>query len=471
LQQVDVPHPYYYREMYLPQLTSGPSAAAWTANSQTLVYSMAGSLWRQRLDSTTAEQLTMGLGYDYQPDCSPDGRWVVFSSYQRDAIELWVLDLESKHTQELTFGGAVNVEPRFSPDGKRLAFVSTSYKGHFHIFLGEFHNGELENVQRITGESLTMQPRFYYSPIDHEISPAWSPDGSELVFVSNHGHVYGTGGFWRMKAEAGAEPREIHYEETAWKAHPEFSPDGNRLVYSSYLGQTWHQLWLIPSNGGDAFPISYGDFDNVNPRWSPDGKHIAFISNRSGNTSLWVQQALGGAQRQIVIKERRFLKPMGQLLIRVLDSTAAPTSARLFVTGADGRTYAPKQAWIQAEDNFVRGERPFESHYFATNGATEITVPAGRIDVEVMKGFEYRVAKKSIEVATDAPTNLTIRLEPLQIPKEVNSRWISADLHVHMNYGGAYRNTPKHLVEQAAAENLPIIENLVVNSRLCVLQH
>jgi len=112
LQQVDVPHRYYYREMYLPQLTSGPSAAAWTPDSRALVYSMAGSLWRQRLDSNTAEQLTQGPGYDYQPDCSSDGRWVVFSSYQKHAIELWVVNLESKHTQELTFGGAVNVEPR-----------------------------------------------------------------------------------------------------------------------------------------------------------------------------------------------------------------------------------------------------------------------------------------------------------------------------------------------------------------------
>ena len=463
LQQVDVPHRYYYREMYLPQLTSGPSAAAWTPDSRALVYSMAGSLWRQRLDSTTAEQLTAGPGYDYQPDCSPDGRWVVFSSYQKDAIELWVVNLESKHTQELTFGGAVNVEPRFSADGKRLAFVSTSYEGHFHIFLGEFHDGELKNVQRLTGETRTSQSRFYYSPIDHEINPAWSPDGSELVFVSNHGHVYGTGGFWRIKAEPGAEPREIHYEETAWKAHPEFSPDGKRLVYSSYLGQTWHQLWLIPVNGGDAFPISYGDFDNVNPRWSPDGKYIAFISNRSGNTSLWIQEALGGAQTEIAVKQRRYLKPMGRLVVRVLDATAKPTFARLFVTGGDGRAYAPPNAWMQAEDSFVRSERPFESHYFASNGTAEIAVPAGRVDVEIMKGFEYRVENRSITVAIGAPANLTVRLEPLKIPKEANSRWVSADLHVHMNYGGAYRNTPKHLIEQAAAENLPIVEDLVVN--------
>ena len=77
-----------------------------------------------------------------------------------------------------------------------------------------------------------------------------------------------------MKAEPGAEAREIHYEETNWKARPDFSPDGSRMVYSSYLGRQWHQLWVMPANGGDAFPISYGDWDETNVRWSPDGKQI-----------------------------------------------------------------------------------------------------------------------------------------------------------------------------------------------------
>ena len=88
LKQIDLPHPYYFREMYLPQLTTGPSAAAWSPDSRSLVFSMAGSLWRQELGSTKAEQLTAGPGYDYQPDWSPDGRFVVYSRYQGNAVEL-----------------------------------------------------------------------------------------------------------------------------------------------------------------------------------------------------------------------------------------------------------------------------------------------------------------------------------------------------------------------------------------------
>ena len=50
-------------------------------------------------------------------------------------------------------------------------------------------------------------PRYYYSAFDTEINPVWARDGKEILFVSNKGRIYGTGGFWRMKAEAGAEAR------------------------------------------------------------------------------------------------------------------------------------------------------------------------------------------------------------------------------------------------------------------------
>jgi TolB protein len=461
LKQIDLPHPYYFREMYLPQLTTGPSAAAWSPDSRNLVYSMAGSLWRQELGETKAVQLTAGPGYDYQPDWSSDQSWVVFARYDHDAVELWSLDLRDGKTRKLTSGGAVNVEPRFSPDGKRLAFVSTSYKGHFHIFVGQFADGLLSDVRQLTSENISTLPRYYYSHVDHEISPVWTRDGSEILFVSNRGHIHGTGGFWKIKVEPGAEAAEIHYEETNWKARPDFSPDGKRMVYASYLGQSWHQLWVMPAVGGDAFPISYGTFDNVNPRWSPDGSKIAFISNRNGNTSLWMQTIPGGHQTEVVARERKYLKAMGRLAVRVVDSRGKPVAARVFVTGVDGLAYAPDNAWMHADDSFDRSERPFEAHYFDTSGVSEITMPAGAAEVDVMRGFEYVFEQHRVDVRSGATVDLTVRLRPM-IPYEP-AEWVSGDVHVHMNYAGTYRNAPAHLVEQAAAENLAIVEDLVVN--------
>jgi len=163
LPQIDEPHPYYYRELYLPQLTSGPSSLTWGPDSAELIYSMAGSLWRQKLGSRDTTQLTDGPGYDYQPDWSPDGKSVVYVSYQKDAMELWLLDLANGKTKQLTSGGAVNVEPRWSPDGKRVVWVSTQFNGRFHIFAANVTEGKLVNIARLTGETKSSLPRYYYS--------------------------------------------------------------------------------------------------------------------------------------------------------------------------------------------------------------------------------------------------------------------------------------------------------------------
>jgi TolB protein len=483
LQQIDLPHPYYFREMYLPQLTSGPSSVAWSPDSRELVYSMAGSLWRQKIDSKTALQLTDGPGYDYQPDWSPDGKSIVYLSYQKDAMELWLLDLGSGKSRQLTGGGAVNVEPRWSPDGKRIVFVSTAYNKRFHVFRADVNGGKLENTVRLTGETKSELPRYYYSVFDTEISPVWTRDGQEILFISNRGHIHGSGGFWKMRAEPGAEAKEIHYEETNWRARPDFSPDGSRMVYSSYLGQQWHQLWVMPAKGGDAFPISYtieerqaakqfsdqgSGWDDTSARWSPDGKKLALISNRTGNTEIWLQDIPGGEQKQIEVEERRFLRSRARLEVSVVDADGNPTMARISVTDASGRFWAPRGAWIHADDGFDRKQTAFESHYFhdtreSYSGEQTIDVPPGEITIDVEKGFAYRPEHKKVQVKNGGSESVKIALEPLDWGKDNPGRWVSSDLHVHMNYGGAYVNFPRNLRDQAEAEGLEIVNNLIVN--------
>jgi len=465
LPQIDLPHPYYYREFYLPQLTSGPSSVAWAPDSKEVAYSMAGSLWRQKLDSKEALQLTDGAGYDYQPDWSPDGKSILYVSYQKDAMELWLLDVASGKSTQLTSGGAVNAEPRWSPDGKRIIFVSTQFNRRFHIFRADVRDGKLENVVRLTGETKSDLPRYYYSQYDTEINPVWARDGQEILFISNKGHIHGTGGFWRMNAEPGAEAKEIHYEETNWKARPDFSADGSRMVYSSYLGGQWHNLWLMPANGGDAFPISYGDFDHTNVRWSPDGKLLAFISNRAFNTEIVLTEAEGGGERTLSNEKRKWLQPRMSVSISVHDEKGHHVPARISVLDQTGRFYAPTFALIYADDGYNRSEKPFEAHYFYSLRGRDATVevPGGKICVEVSKGLRYQPQQRTIEAGTAAANKLDVVLKSIDWEHDGKTSWISGDLHVHMNYGGTYRIERIQLVEHAEGEDLQLVNNLVVN--------
>jgi Tol biopolymer transport system component len=429
------------------------STPSFSPDGKTLVFSLQGSLWRQDVDSDEAVQLTDGPGYDYQPDWAPDGQSIVYASYRGDAVELYLLDVSSGKSRPLTEGGAVNVEPRFSPDGTRLAFVSTRDKGRFHLFVTSLAPGG--KPERMVEDQRSSPPRYYYSPFDHELSPTWSSDGSELLFVSNRGHIWGTGGFFKMKAEAGAPAREIRYEETNWKARPDWARKGGRIVYSSYLGRAFNQLWLMTEEGGDPFPLTYGDFDAVEPRFSRDGTQVAYTSNESGIPALFVIRLPGGERKRIEARKRTFLHTVGRLKV----SVSGP--ARLSVTGPDGRSFTPELSWRAADDAFDRKERPIEYGYFHTPGTSLLTLPVGTYRVEATRGLEYRPAQEQVTIEADQEKELTFALERIDdLP--ARGFW-SGDLHVHMNYGGAYRNDPPHLALQAQAEDLHVVESLVVN--------
>ncbi|HUR94712.1 MAG TPA: CehA/McbA family metallohydrolase [Gemmatimonadales bacterium] len=462
LHQVKVRHPYYFREMFIPQVTSGPSAAAWSPDGTELIYSMQGSLWRQRIGESEARQLTDGPGYDYQPDWAPDGRRIVYASYRDDAMELRLLDLASGVDTRLVGEGAVSLEPRWSPDGRRVAFTSTLFEGRWHVFTVNVDaHGPIAAPERVTADRDSGLPRYYYNAFDQYLSPTWSPDGRELILVSNRGHVWGSGGFWRAPAQPGGEGREIRDEETTWKARPDWSRDGRRVAYSSYMGRQWHQLWIMTADGANPLQLTYGDFDATAPRWSPDGRRISFVSNEGGDTSLWVLDVPGGRRVQVRPVRRIYRSPVGTLHLRVTDAGGRSMPARVSVTGADGRSFAPDTSWRHADDGFDRRERRFEYGYFHTGGAERLTLPAGRYTIEVSHGPEYRVDRRTVNIRSGGEVRLRSSLARLV---NLDARgWRSADLHVHMNYGGAYRNTPRRLAFQARAEDLDLLENLIVN--------
>lgn len=463
LKQVDLPHTYYWRELYIPQLTTGPSSVAFTPDGKSLIYSMAGSLWQQTIGSDEAIELTHPrAGYDYQPDVLPDGRAVIFTRYSKDALELWRLDLQTGTEQQLTSGGAVNVEPRLSPDGKRIAWVSTQGTGHFNLFTADIAPDGLHNARPLLGERQSKVNRYYYSTFDHALNPSWTPDGKRILYVGNPEVSWGTGDIWSVAVDDPRDRRKVLSEETSWDARPETSPDGKLILFTSYHGRQWQQLWLTTPGGAAALPMTFGEFDRSNARWSPDGQRIAFITNQNGNTSLAIHEFVGGAETPVVARTLGYRVPRARLTIDIRDERGNGVPARVAILAADGRAVAPSTAWMQADDGFDRAVQPSETHYFHCPSRCTVEAPAGKASIWVQRGMRYLPWLHTVKLSAGADRVVTAALEPNDLPPEFGM-FRSADLHVHMNYGGHYRNTPENLAAQARAEDLDMVYNLIVN--------
>ena len=255
LNQVKLPHNYYWRELYIPQLTTGPSSAAFMPDGDELDLQHGGFAVAAADRRRRAVELTHAdAAYDYQPDVAPDGGSVVFSRYDGRAIELWRLDLASRREQALTANGGVNVEPRLSPDGRRLAWVSTAGTGHFNLKIADLGAAGLANERFLVAPRESAIDRYYYSTHDHSINPSWSPDGNRVYFVGNAEIPWGTGTICSIAVRRAdkSECLSRHQLETSWAARPEVGPDGRRILFSSYHGRQWHQLWLTTTAGGAA---------------------------------------------------------------------------------------------------------------------------------------------------------------------------------------------------------------------------
>ena len=462
LRQIDLPHTYYFREMVLPQLTSGPSSVAFSPDGKSVVYSMAGSLWLQAIDGDAGDELTFGPGYDYQPDWSPDGRFIVFARHHADAIELWRVELSSRKTEQLTQTKAVQIQPRYSPDGSRIAFVSTAGTGHFNLYVAELTSSGLGAPRAVIAPRESSISRYYYSTHDHTINPAWTPDGKSLVFVSNRENAYGTGPICSIALAAGAAPTCFINEETSWRANPEVAPDGRRVLYSSYQGRQWHQLWVSTLAGDATLPLTFGEFDITQARWSPDGRRVAYISNESGNVALWIREFTGGAKKQIVANARKYARPMSPLTIDLRDERGQPVSGRVSIRGSDARAYAPDGAWVSADDGFDPATQSEETRYFHCAGECVVNVPLGDTSITAWRGQRYAAARSTVQVQKFPAVTMGIRFKPLMLPPWAPAS-VSADLHVHMNYGGHYRSSLQTLAAQARAEDLDVIYNTIVN--------
>jgi Tol biopolymer transport system component/DNA-binding winged helix-turn-helix (wHTH) protein len=208
---------------------------------------------------------------------SPDGKFLAFpQSSAADPPRSWIslLSMADYSTHPLTSppGGSLDAEPAFSPDGSQLAFVRSTIAGVSNdVYVIDGSGGEARR--------LTFDHRPIIGP------PTWTADGREVVFSSSRG---GPISLWRISASGGT-PRPVAgpLGEGGW---PSIPPKGDQLVYEQVVAK--FNIWRLDlkdqkhAQRPPAALVSEKG-DKMRPDISPDGKQVAFESNRLGFWDIW----------------------------------------------------------------------------------------------------------------------------------------------------------------------------------------
>jgi TolB protein len=174
--------------------------------------------------------------------------------------ELQVSDADGANAQTVLASNEPIISPAWSPDGSRIAYVSFEQKKPI-VVVQNLAQGTTRIVANYRGNNS---------------APAWSPDGSVLAVALTRDDI---AQIYVIPA-AGGEPRRMTVTP-AIDTEPSFSPDGKWIAFTSDRGGS-PQVYRMPAAGGPAQRLTFEGTYNVRPRFSPDGKSIAFVQREAG---------------------------------------------------------------------------------------------------------------------------------------------------------------------------------------------
>lgn len=232
-----------------------------------------------------------------------------------NTYELQIADADGQNPQVMLRSAHSIISPAWSPDGSRLAYVSFE-SGKSVVYVQTLASGQRVPVANYKGNNS---------------APAWSPDGSHLAIALS---IDGISQIYTITSSGGDLRRVMR--SPLIDTEPRYTPDGQSLVFTSDRGGS-PQIYEIPVAGGNAQRLTFSGSYNVSPRVSPDGQQLVYVTRSNGAYRI-ANQTLNAGSAQILTDgpddESPSYAPNG---MQVLYSAVQNGRSVLAVTSIDGR--------------------------------------------------------------------------------------------------------------------------------------
>lgn len=235
-------------------------------------------------DGGNQHQLTHLRSIALTPRWSPDSTRIAFTCYvpyrSVTSAQICLYSLDSSRMISFPRFRGTNSSPAFSPDGSHLAFMSSS-AGAPAIFVSDADGAKAHGIT-------------YSNGVD--TSPAWNPKtGNQIVFVSDRA---GDPVLYTMNSD-GTNVQRIPMADKGYVVDPSWAPNGQLLAFCWRRPSGNFDIYIMDIASGQLVELTRDEGRNERPSWAPDGRHLVFESTRTGKREIWSMLADGSEPRQL----------------------------------------------------------------------------------------------------------------------------------------------------------------------------
>jgi TolB protein len=240
----------------------------------------AANIYFSDYDGANETRVTVYPTLDLSPVWSPDGRAIAYTSYRNNYPDIFISYIYEGRLERPAGGTSEtkNYLPAWSHDGTRIAYTSALPDGNVEIFV---MNKDGSGRRRLTNHPMA------------DATPTWAPSGNQLSFVSDR---TGAPQIYIINAD-GTDMKRISTE--SYCDRPTWSPAPFNEIAYTCRGGGGYQIMVFDFTSGTSRAISDGVGSNESPAFAPNGRHMAFVSDRTGTQQIYTMHRDGTGLRQI----------------------------------------------------------------------------------------------------------------------------------------------------------------------------